>query len=129
MGAKNGFVTLGLLFALACLLTLNTPGEFQQTPGVLSAQESSEKSLSVSDDRHISGEEVPSWAKGKQRKALLHANLDKSRKDAIELATLAQELREELNRENGKTLSPDCMIRLNRIEKLAKKIREELRAY
>ena len=129
MSAKIGSVTFGLLLALACFLTPNTPGYFQQAPGMLEAQESNQKSLSVDDDRKIAGEDVPSWAKAKQRKTLLLTNLDKSRRDATELAVLARELCEELNTKSGKTLSPDSMMRLNKIEKLAKKIREELRAY
>jgi hypothetical protein len=80
-------------------------------------------------DRHAPGSDNPIVLSEKQRKNLLHANLVKSRKDAAELAVLARQLREGLDQPNVKTLSSDDMYRLDKIEKLAKRIREELKAY
>jgi hypothetical protein len=65
----------------------------------------------------------------KQKKMILDANLAKSRKDSEELALLAHELQQEMDKPGGDPLSPECALRLEKIAKLAKKIREELRGY
>jgi hypothetical protein len=61
--------------------------------------------------------------------SIVQANFAKTKSDARELAALAKELREELNRPNATVLSVEVHSRLERIEKLAKKIREETKGY
>jgi hypothetical protein len=57
------------------------------------------------------------------------ANFAGAKTDAAELATLAKELREELNKPNADLPSPEVISRAQKIERLAKKIREETKAY
>jgi hypothetical protein len=133
MGAKAQFLLLVLLAAFACLAPLYAPAQPQQeqeAQDVLQAQRGHNPDQSSTGmDRRATGGDNPIVLSEKQRKNLLHANLVKSRKDAAELAVLARQLREELDKPNVKTLSPDGMYRLDKIEKLAKKIRDELKAY
>jgi len=58
-----------------------------------------------------------------------HANLEMSKSDAAELAALAKGLREELDKPNVDVLSLEVMNRIDKIEKLAKKIREETKGF
>jgi hypothetical protein len=65
----------------------------------------------------------------KQKLSLAQATLARAQSDAAELATLAKELREELNKPGVNILSLEVLNRADKIGKLAKKIREETRAY
>jgi hypothetical protein len=65
----------------------------------------------------------------KQRLYIMRANFEKSKSDAAELAALAKALREELNKPNVNVLSLQVVNLAERIEKLAKKIREETKGY
>ena len=65
----------------------------------------------------------------KQKANLMHANLEKSKKDAVELASLAKALREELNQPGANGASPEVVEQAEKIEKLAKKIRDETMVY
>jgi len=64
-----------------------------------------------------------------QNSSLMKARLEKSKNDAAEMATLAKELRKELNEPNANALSLEVVNLANRIEKLAKKIRGETRGF
>ena len=64
-----------------------------------------------------------------QKLSIMQLNFDRAKNDAVELATLAKELREELNKPKTDALSPEVVSRAEKIEKLAKKIREETKAY
>jgi len=64
-----------------------------------------------------------------QKSSIMQLNFNKAKNDAVELATLAKELREELNKSKTDDLSPEVVSRAEKIEKLAKKIREETKAY
>jgi hypothetical protein len=55
----------------------------------------------------------------------MHANFVRSKKDAAELAALAKGLREALNKPNADITSVEVVSRAVKIERLAKKIREE----
>lgn len=65
----------------------------------------------------------------KQRQSIVHANFEKSKTDAAELAALAKGLREELDKPDVNVLSLEVMNRIDKIEKLAKKIREETKGF
>lgn len=65
----------------------------------------------------------------KQIMSLMQSNLEKSKKDAIELASLAKALREELNKPGANGASPEVVEQAEKIEKLAKKIRDETMVY
>jgi len=130
MGAKAQFPLMVFLAACTCLAPPCAPAQPQQDQDVLQAQRGLNPDQSPSGmDRHAPGNDNPIVLSEKQRKNLLHANLVKSRRDAMELAVLARKLREELDKPNVTTLSADNMYRLDKIEKLAKKIRDELKAY
>ena len=130
MRAKTEFLSLVLLATFACLAPPYAHAQPQQDPDaqdVLLAQRGHHpNSPAIGAD---SSTHNPITGNEKQRKSLLHANLAKSKKDAAELAALARQLREELDRPNVNSLSPESMIRLEKIERLAKKIREELKGY
>jgi len=59
----------------------------------------------------------------KQQRALLKSNYTKMKEDADELAALAKSLQEELNKSNENVLSLDVVEKADKIEKLAKRIR------
>jgi hypothetical protein len=63
----------------------------------------------------------------KQRRELMHVSLEKSKRDASELAALARQLKEELNKPNANSLSLESMNHIEKIARLAKKIREEIK--
>jgi hypothetical protein len=65
----------------------------------------------------------------KQKAALMKNNFDKTKDDAAELADLANGLRDELNKTNINILSIDVIHRAEKIEKLAKKIKDEAKGY
>jgi hypothetical protein len=132
MSTRSGLIGLALLAIFACVVlpcTLARPLQIGRSRGVVEAQQSGQESPSLGDDNRIPGVDVPPWARDKQRRDLLHANLAKSKKDSAELATLAHQLQEELEKPDASPLSPQCAVRLARIEKLAKKIRDELKVY
>jgi hypothetical protein len=78
------------------------------------------------DGRITRAEDLPPLT-NKQKKSIMNSNFEKSKRDAAELAALASQLRDELNKPNVDTLSLEGMNRIERIEKLAKKIREEMK--
>jgi len=53
------------------------------------------------------------------------SNLEKTKTDAAELSTLADQLRDELNKMNVNVLALDVIKKTESVEKLAKKIKEE----
>jgi len=67
--------------------------------------------------------ENPSPLTPKQQRELLKANYAKMKQDADELAALAKALQEDLNKSNENVLSLDVVDKADRIEKLAKKIK------
>jgi hypothetical protein len=133
MGAKAQLLLLVLLAAFACLAPPNAPAQSrqeQEAQDILQSQKGPFPDQSpMGIDRRAPGSDNPIMLNAKQRKTFLHANLVKSRRDAAELAALARQLREELDKPNVKALSAGGINRLDKIEKLARKIREELKAY
>lgn len=129
MRAKAGLLSVSLIMAFACLVSAQAPVPPQPAQDGLEAQDAGQGNMPLAEGHHNPGAETPPWLKEKQKKAILSANLASSKKDAAELAALAQEIQGEMGKPDFKTLSPDCVARLNRIEKLAKKIREEMKAY
>jgi len=65
----------------------------------------------------------PSPLTPKQQRALLKENYTKMKQDADELAELAKSLQDELNKSNEHVLSVDVVEKADKIEKLAKKIK------
>jgi len=65
----------------------------------------------------------------RQKQTLLKSNFEKTKDDAAELADMAKGLRDELNKTSANILSVEVIHKAERIEKLAKKIREEAKGY
>lgn len=65
----------------------------------------------------------------RQKLVIMQVNLNKAKNDAAELAAVAKELRAELAKPNVNRQSPEVASRAERISKLARKIRDETRAY
>jgi hypothetical protein len=59
----------------------------------------------------------------------MKSNFKKMKDEAAELASLSNELRDELNKTSVDILSLDVIHRAEKIEKLARKIKEEARGY
>jgi len=65
----------------------------------------------------------------RQRRLIMRAHFVALKRDATELAALAKGLREALNDPSTSVLSEECGCRIDRIHKLARKIREETEQY
>ena len=65
----------------------------------------------------------------KQKQGIVHANFERSKSDAAELAALAKELCKDLDQPNVNRLSGELVGRVERIEKLAKRIRDETKGF
>ena len=65
----------------------------------------------------------------KQKQALMKSNFEKTKDDASELADIANGLRDQLDKTNINVLSIDVIHKAEKIEKLAKKIKEEAKGY
>ncbi|MGH9628841.1 MAG: hypothetical protein ACRD7E_11000 [Bryobacteraceae bacterium] len=64
-----------------------------------------------------------------QSEAILKAEHEKSLKDAAELMELAEELKEELEKNDRHVVSVSSLKKTEQIEKLAKRIRSRLKRY
>jgi Flp pilus assembly protein CpaB len=64
-----------------------------------------------------------------QKMSIMQLNFVKAKTDSAELAALAKELREALDKPQADRHSSELIGRAERIEKLAKRIREETRAF
>jgi hypothetical protein len=58
-----------------------------------------------------------------------NSNLEKTKADAAELSALADQLRDQLKKMNANVLSLDIIDKTQKLEKLAKKIKEEAYGY
>jgi hypothetical protein len=65
----------------------------------------------------------------KQKREVMKSNFEKMKNDAAELASMANELRDELDKTSVDILSIDVIHRAEKIEKLARKIKEEAKGY
>ena len=114
-------LSLGLLIAVTCL----TPPPASTQTGTNALQQEAERI-----HRNQSGTyENTAPALSDKQKRIMQANYEKSKHDAAELAALAKELREELNKPNVNGLSAEIVNRAEKIRKLAKKIRGETDVY
>jgi hypothetical protein len=64
-----------------------------------------------------------------QKQSIMRANFERSKSDAEELAELARGLREFLDKPSNNAPTAEIIARAEKIEKLAKKIRDETRGY
>ena len=134
LGRERGVIlSLGLLISLAFLM-----------PAPAFAQSTASAPMATT-ETHTGGHrmmsaEIPNEARGpldtdpqsmnaRQKLRIVHANFERSKSDATELATLAKELRAELDKPNVNVLSLEVMNRIEKIQKLAKKIRDETKGF
>jgi len=133
--AKLLGITPGLLFTFACLMLAAAHAQPQgASPGAPSPVSLLDKDGRISaplldDDGRVVRGDNPPLLTNKQKKSIMRSNFEKSKRDAAELAALASQLREELDKPNVDTLSLEGMNRIEKIEKLAKKIRDEMKGY
>lgn len=111
--------SLSLMLIIGCLTLALSPA---QSPQITDTGPGHHGLAPLEENR-----EPPFPMTDKQRKELMHVNFEKSKKDASELAALARQLKEELNEPNAKSLSLESMNRVEKIARLAKKIREEIK--
>ncbi len=65
----------------------------------------------------------------KQKRELLKANFDRMKRDAKELANLAKNLQDQLDKSNENVLSLGIVAKADKIEKLARKIKSTARGF
>jgi hypothetical protein len=119
------FMMLAAITYSSTVPTLDHPFHDARAQQVLAAQRGRGDGVPGSEDPRNATVELDD----KQKTQLLHENLEKSRKDSEELANLAHQLQKDLEKPGSDAFTPDCALRLDRIEKLAKKIRGELKDY
>jgi len=121
-GMRGIFLSWGLLITLVC---------FAPTPA--SAQSSNQGNQGGSRARSTipenSPNEIPEPMTPAQRLSIMRANFERSKSDAAELAALAKGLSDVLNKPSTKVLSLEVINRAEKIEKLAKKIRDETKGF
>jgi len=65
----------------------------------------------------------------KQKREMLKSNFDRMKRDAKELADLAKDLQDQLDKSNENVLSLGIVDKADKIEKLARKIKSNARGY
>ena len=121
-----------LLITLTCLMPAPVQSQtIQQPQGTTENHPSGHRLMGaeIPNEARVTINTDPQSMSAKQKLSIMHANFAKSKNDAAELATLANELRAELDKPNVNVLSPQVMNRAEKIEKLAKKIREETKGF
>ena len=133
--AKLRGIIPGLLITFICLMPAAAHAQPQSgAPGPPSPVTLLDKDSRISapllddDGRIVRGDNPPALT-NKQKRSIMRSNFEKSKRDAAELAALASQLREELDKPNVDTLSLEGMNRIEKIEKLAKKIRDQMKGY
>jgi hypothetical protein len=112
--------TLGLLIIITCLTATLVLGQYP-------LGDPNWRSASVGGSP-TSQNIAPKPLTDKQRQ-ILQASLEKTRKDAADMAALAKELREKLDKSNADALSLEVVNLADKIEKLARKIRGETKGF
>ena len=79
--------------------------------------------------RPLEVEQAPIVLTRKQRQEMLKSDFEKMKRDAAELATLAQSVQEELDKSNEHILSMKIVEKAQKIESLAKRISKIARGY
>jgi len=125
---RGGLLVMAVLLAPAFALA-QIPSADQPLANNLSAAEERAILTSFTDGKLSGYVEGPSNLSAKQKRVIVQANFAKSRTDATQLATLARELREEVSKPTTHTLSAEALSRVEKIEKLAKRIREQTKGF
>ena len=115
----------GLLITVIFLAPAPVPAQSMQNEPIPSSQTGGRRNNNVLPP--LPDETSP--LSPKQKLNIMQSNFARSKTDAAELAALAKGLREELDKPNVNVLSLEVMNRVDRIQKLAKKIREETKGF
>jgi len=111
---------LGMLMALICVTPVLTPVQSSGQGGQNASTPLNSYRLDYETSRSLSPE---------RKLSIVRANFEKSKSDAVELAALAKGLCEALNKPKPEHLPLEVINRADKIEKLAKKIRDETKGY
>lgn len=107
-----------------------SPGAFQEAPGIAQPQSGSSPAIPQKQHAHditeAESESAPPLSQ-KQRQDIMKANFEKMKHDATELQNLAKSLQEQIDKSNEHILSLDIVAKAERIEKLARRIKETAR--
>jgi len=134
MGTKAGITTIscGLLITVICLAPALASAQTAQFPapsGNTDSHSGSHRLASSVPDVDELAVRPDGQLSRQQKLRIMRANFVTSKNDAAELAALAKGLREELDKPNTNVLSAEVINRLEKIQKLAKKIREETKGF
>lgn len=128
-GRRGVMLTASLLIVLACLGSVRIAAQYPSTlqPQGISQGHGGNRGAGVSSDPM--SDIVYQTMSAKQRRYIVHSNFEKSKSDAAELAILAKALRQDLDKSSASLFSPEMIARVDKIEKLAKKIRDETKGF
>ena len=123
----------GVVLAFVCLhqppAAAQYPSTLENGGTVVNHSGTHTKPASAIPDDSLTQPDINQTLSPKQKRYIAHVNLERSKSDAAELAALAKALREDLNKPNPNGLSLEAMARIDRIQKLAKKIREQTKGF
>jgi hypothetical protein len=132
--SKESFGQRTLLFALIILATaISATGRVSprdRRPGVpVGSGVNPDQTASPGQEIPSPEPSIPGPLASKQKKDLMKANYEKLKRDAEDLAALAKSLQEEIDKSNQNVLSIKAMDKAEKIERLARKIKNESRGY
>lgn len=130
---RGAILILALLITAAILIpppSLSQNGQTQQPTGETQPWPSNDHPLSPRPgDDSRNDNDVRRSISARQKRSIMRATFERTKTDAAELAAIARQLREDLNKPNADFFSAGVSGRAERIEKLARKIREEAKGY
>lgn len=122
---------MGWLVALASLFLFISPAENPPLPAAIGQAKA--RPRSAPSPKPASQDSFPPTGQDplspKQRRDLLKHNFEKMKRDADELLELAKSLQQELDESNENVLSLRIIDRAEKIERLAKSIRNTAKGY
>jgi hypothetical protein len=115
-----------LLITLTCPMPAPAPGQTSANQNSATQWDTLPRMAHIHDGPSTSSDDSPTPLTDK-RKEMLKANFEKTKNDAEEMAALAKELHAELDKPNADVHSLEIVTLADKIEKLAKKIRGEMK--
>jgi hypothetical protein len=127
-GQGGAILSIGLLIIVTCLTPAPALGQSSPNENTTTGWGALPHRPRIQDGALTPQIDAPRPLNDKQR-AILKANFEKTKKDAAEMASLAKELREGLNKPNADAPALEVVNLADKIEKLARKIREETKGF
>ncbi len=125
----RGIILLGGLLIILVGIAPSSPLAQSSAPGIQSPGIQTNSSRSRPANPNDISNDLPVPMTDAQRQSIMRANFAKSKSDAEELATLAKGLRDLLDNPNAKVPASEIVSRADKIERLAKKIRDETKGF